>query len=179
MDTKSEILSPRPKPNIYVCVFFKRQHRLSLPLRSSTGQRVGSIAGLVPATLRSLARFTRGFLSAAKWESSNTVADSALLLQARPAEEALFVSSDNPPTHVVQVLEPTTGDTSSTADSFFPNAQRFYLVFLILNLLQIAQATFTSFNCLAQRTNSLQEHTSHYCGVRKKKTVDSFRFSPL
>lgn len=37
--------------------FLKSQHQLSLPLSSSTVQKVGSIAGLVPATLQSLARF--------------------------------------------------------------------------------------------------------------------------
>lgn len=77
------------------------------------------------------------------------------------------------------MLELKTGDKSKIFDSFFANTKKFYLAFLILTLLQTAQATFKSLNCLAQRANSLKEHTSHCCGVQKKKTAYSNRFSPL
>lgn len=62
---------------------------------------------------------------------------------------------------------------------FSPNTKRFYLAFLIPTLLQIAQAIFKSLNRMAQRANSLKEHTSHCCGVQKKKTVYSFCFGAL
>lgn len=47
------------------------------------------------------------------------------------------------------------------------------------NFTTTAQATFKSLNCLAQRANSLKEHTSHCCGVQEKKTAYSNCFSPL
>lgn len=77
-----------------------------------------------------------------------------------------------------EVLEPNTTDKSSTWFIFL-NAKWFSLALLKLTLLQIAQATFNSLNHLVQRANSHKEHTSHCCGVQKKKTVYSFCFRPL
>lgn len=69
------------------------------------------------------------------------------------------------------MLELKTGDKSKISDSFFANTKQFYIAFLILTLLQTAQATFKSLKCLAQRANSLKEHTSHCCGVQKKQHI--------
>lgn len=77
-----------------------------------------------------------------------------------------------------QKLEPKTGDKFSIFYSSFSNTKRFYLTFLMLSLLHIGQATFKSFNCLAQKADSLKEHTSHCCKAQKKKAY-SFCFGPL
>lgn len=113
------------------------------------------------------------FLLHSSWNA--VIQDQAVLIPFTDPHDcpgsSIRVGSDNPPTGATKVQEPITGDKSSVSDSFLPPilTKRFYLAFLILTLLQIAQTTFKCFGCLAQRSNSLQEHTRTVWGFKRRK----------